>query len=56
LKAEATTGWEIVAQGFVLATLKPGDRIIKMLNLNLAGGYSYNFGAPIITRFEQNKF
>lgn len=44
------------AQGLVLATLKPGDRTIKMLNLNLASGYSYNFGAPTITRFEQNKF
>src|SRR4030042_5517201 len=44
------------AQGLVLATLKPGDRTIKMLNLNLASGYSYNFGAPIITRFEQDKF
>ncbi len=44
------------AQGLVLATLKPGDRTIKMLNLNLASGYSYNFGAPIITRVIQNKF
>jgi len=44
------------AKGLVLATLKPGDRTIKMLNLNLASGYSYNFGAPIITWFEQNKF
>jgi len=43
------------AQSFMLATLKPDDRTIKMLNLNLASGYSDNFGVPIITRFEQNK-
>ena len=43
------------AQGQVFSTLNPGDRTIKMLNLNLASGYSYNFGAPIITRFDHNK-
>jgi len=43
------------AQSLVLATLKPGDRTIKMLNLYLASGYSYNFGAPTITRFDHNK-
>ncbi len=44
------------AQGLVSATLKPGDRTVKMLNLYLASGYSYNFGAPIITRFDKNIF
>jgi hypothetical protein len=44
------------AQGLVSATLKPGDRTIKMVNLYLASGYSYNFGAPIITRFDKNIF
>jgi hypothetical protein len=44
------------AQGLVVATLNSGERTIKMLNLNLASGYSYNFGPPTITRFDQNKF
>jgi hypothetical protein len=43
------------AQGMVLATLKPGDRTLEILNLNLASGYSYNFGAPTIIRFDHNK-
>jgi hypothetical protein len=43
------------AQGQVFTTLNPGDRTIKMLNLNLDSGYSYNFGIPTITRFDQNK-
>jgi hypothetical protein len=42
-------------QGQVFTTLNPGDRTVKMLNLNLDSGYSYNFGIPIITQFYHNK-
>jgi hypothetical protein len=38
------------AQGQVFSTLNPGDRITKVLNLNLAGGYSYMYEIPTITR------
>ena len=43
------------AQGQVFTTLNPGDRTIHMLNLYMASGYNYNFGAPTITRFDHNK-
>ena len=43
------------AQGQVFTTLNPGDRTINMLNLYMASGYNYNFGAPTITRFDHNK-
>ena len=37
------------AQGLVFATLNPGDRITKTLNLDLASGFDYRYEMPVIT-------
>jgi hypothetical protein len=38
------------AGGHLYSTLKSGDRITQMLNLNLASGYSYIYDIPTITQ------
>ena len=43
------------AQGQLFLTLKAGDRITKTLNLNLAGGSSYTYEIPTITRVSSQK-
>ena len=43
-----------LAQGLVFSTLNAGDRITKTLNLNLAGGYSYTYATPTITRISSH--
>ena len=37
-------------QGQVFSTVNAGDRVIKILNLNLAYGYSYNYEIPTIIK------
>jgi len=39
-----------VAQGQLFQTLKPGERVMETLDLNLASGDSYSYNIPTITR------
>jgi hypothetical protein len=39
-----------VAQGQLFQTLNPGERETKILDLNIASGYSYNYNIPTITQ------
>ena len=38
------------SRGQVFSTVNAGDRVIKILNLNLASGYSYDYEIPTITK------
>ena len=38
------------ARGQVFSTVNAGDRITKILNLNLASGYNYDYEIPTITK------
>jgi len=40
-----------LALGQVFSTVNAGDRVIKILNLYLASGYSYDYEIPTITKF-----
>jgi hypothetical protein len=38
-----------VAQGQLYKTLNPGERVMEILDLNIASGYSYSYNIPTVT-------